>query len=106
MHDNIIPSELRLLLYNSARYLQQLEIALRLIAIPARYDRPGIDGISMPRLCVTHSNYREFGQVPDGKHDTSVGPRARYGLRQGSQFQQGTGGPFTRRGLFQGWQQD
>jgi hypothetical protein len=51
---SIIPDESRLALYLSARYLQELEIALRLTGIRTRYERPGIEGFDLPRLCVEH----------------------------------------------------
>ena len=50
MHDNTIPGETRLALYLSARYLQELETALRLVGVTAQYLRPGIENIMLPRL--------------------------------------------------------
>lgn len=52
--DPILPTASRLSLYLSGRYLQELEIALRLAGIRTRYERPGIRGIALPRLCVKH----------------------------------------------------
>jgi hypothetical protein len=54
MVGNTIPSEMRLSLYISTRFLQELELALQLIGIPARYERPGSGGIIPPRLNVEH----------------------------------------------------
>jgi hypothetical protein len=55
MVENAISGETRLWLYMSACYLQELELALRLAGVPSRYERPGIDGILIPRLCVADS---------------------------------------------------
>jgi hypothetical protein len=52
MPDNTLPAEIRLSLYLSTRLLQELQLALQLLGIPARYDRPGITGIGIPRLVV------------------------------------------------------
>jgi hypothetical protein len=52
MLDHTIPSEVRLSLYLSARFLQELELALRLIGVPCAYVRPGIEGVAFPRLYV------------------------------------------------------
>jgi hypothetical protein len=57
MVDDTIPGEVRLALYISARYLQELEIALRLAGVPARYERPGMDGKIVPRLFVEHPGH-------------------------------------------------
>lgn len=54
MVDNTIPDEARLALYMSARYLQELEIALRLAGVPARYERPRLGETVVPRLRVEH----------------------------------------------------
>ncbi|HEX6470996.1 MAG TPA: hypothetical protein VF069_17990 [Streptosporangiaceae bacterium] len=54
MVENAIPGEARLSLYISSRYLQELGVALRLIGIASRYERPGIGGLPLPRLCVPH----------------------------------------------------
>jgi hypothetical protein len=50
--DNTLPGEIRLPLYLSARYLQELELALRLAGVRVRYERPGTGGIMFPRLSV------------------------------------------------------
>jgi hypothetical protein len=44
MLDHTIPSEVRLSLYLSARFLQELELALQLIGGRCIYVRPGIEG--------------------------------------------------------------
>jgi hypothetical protein len=54
MADNTISSELRLPLYISSRYLKELDLALQLIGMPTRYERPGSGGIVLPRLYVEH----------------------------------------------------
>jgi hypothetical protein len=61
--DNAIPAEARLAMYLSACFLQELEIALRLAGIPARYERPGMDGIIVPRLRVEHPGREEPDEV-------------------------------------------
>lgn len=63
MGDNAIPGEARLALYMSARYLQELEIALRLAGVPARYDRPGMEAGLVPRLFVEHPGQAELGGI-------------------------------------------
>lgn len=61
--ENTIPSEARLALYMSARYLQELEIALRLAGIPVRYQRPGTDSGLVPRLFVEHPGQGDLGEI-------------------------------------------
>jgi hypothetical protein len=63
MVDNTVPSEARLSLYMSVRYLRELETALRLIGIPARYERPGMHEIMLPRLYVEHPDHGELADV-------------------------------------------
>jgi hypothetical protein len=48
MLDHTIPSEVRLSLYLSARFLQELELALQLIGIPSVYVPPGVEGLPFP----------------------------------------------------------
>src|SRR6266545_4638914 len=48
MRDHTIPSEVRLSLYLSARFLQELGLALQLIGVPSVYVRPGIEGVAFP----------------------------------------------------------
>jgi hypothetical protein len=52
MLDHTIPSEVRLSWYLSARFLQELQLALQLIGVPSAYVRPGIEGVVFPRLYV------------------------------------------------------
>jgi hypothetical protein len=52
VRDHTIPSEVRLSLYLSARFLQELGLALQLIGVPSVYVRPGIEGVAFPRLYV------------------------------------------------------
>jgi hypothetical protein len=59
MIDDTIPCGARLAVYLSARFLQELEIALRLLGIPVWYERPGMDGIIVPRLRVEHVGHQE-----------------------------------------------
>jgi hypothetical protein len=63
-----IPDDLRLFLNISARYLQELRIALQGSGIEAWYERPGADGLVMPRLIVKHPEdgdwARSFGPAP------------------------------------------
>jgi hypothetical protein len=54
--DSIIPDESRLALYYATRYLQELEIALRLEGVHTHYDRPGCGGITVPRLRIRLAN--------------------------------------------------
>jgi hypothetical protein len=63
MLDNTIPSEARLSMYVSARYLQELEIALLLLGIPSRYERPGMRRIMLPRLYVEHLDHGELDEA-------------------------------------------
>jgi hypothetical protein len=63
MVEDTIPGEARLALYMSARYLQELETALRLIGTPARFVRPGIDGVIVPRLCVACPDHGEPDEI-------------------------------------------
>jgi hypothetical protein len=67
MYDNTIPDEARLSLYLSARYLQELQLALRLIDVPSTYVRPGIGGYGLPQLHVGPAEYdpEALGE-PDG----------------------------------------
>jgi hypothetical protein len=58
-----IPDESRLVLYFSARYVQELEVALRLAGIHTRYERPGVDGIELPRLVVAHPAFGWMDEV-------------------------------------------
>lgn len=60
MYDNTIATDVWPSLYLSSQYLQELETALRSVGIRTRYQRPGIDGIVMPRLYVEHP---EHGQL-------------------------------------------
>jgi hypothetical protein len=57
MLDHTIPSDVRLSLYLSARFLQELKLALQLIGVPSTYIRPGVEGINFPRLYVGCSAY-------------------------------------------------
>jgi hypothetical protein len=50
MLDHTIPCEGRLSLYLSARFLQELQVALQLIGVRCAYVRPGIEGVVFPRL--------------------------------------------------------
>jgi hypothetical protein len=50
MLDHTIPGDVRLSLYLSTRFLQELSIALQLIGIPSAYVRPGIAEAPFPRL--------------------------------------------------------
>ena len=63
MPDSAIPAETRLSMYLSARLLQELETALLLTGLQARYERPGIDGIMLPRLRVTHPRHGEMDEA-------------------------------------------
>ncbi|HEU5156726.1 MAG TPA: hypothetical protein VFU43_06980 [Streptosporangiaceae bacterium] len=63
MVDNTIPGEARLALYMSGRYLQELETALRLAGVSARYERPGIDGVIVPRLFVELPGHGDPNEV-------------------------------------------
>jgi hypothetical protein len=51
-YDNAIPDEVRLSLYLSTRYLQELELALTLLGVPCTYVRPGLGCYALPRLYV------------------------------------------------------
>jgi hypothetical protein len=68
MLDHTIPSEVRLSLYLSARFLQELELALQLIGVPSAYVRPGIEGVVFPRLYVgfTEDELEGWGETDDG----------------------------------------
>jgi hypothetical protein len=61
-HDTI-PDESRLTLYLSTRYLQELEVALQLAGVRTRYERPGVDGIELPRLVVEHPAFGWMNEV-------------------------------------------
>jgi hypothetical protein len=63
MPDSTIPDESRLTLYLSTRYLQELELALRLAGIRTRYERPGIEGFDLPRLVVEHPAFGWMNEV-------------------------------------------
>jgi hypothetical protein len=52
MLDHTIPSDVRLSLYLSTRFLQELSLALQLIGVPSAYVRPGVEGVDFPRLYV------------------------------------------------------
>lgn len=58
--DQTVPSEVRISLDLSSRYLQDLQRTLWLLGIRARYERPGVQGIIMPRLYVEHSEHGEL----------------------------------------------
>jgi hypothetical protein len=62
-HDNVIADESRLALYLSARLLQELGVALQLAGIRTRYERPGVEGIDWPRLCVEHPEHGWMDEV-------------------------------------------
>jgi hypothetical protein len=62
--ESTVPGEARLSLYISGRYLQELAVALRLIGIATRYERPGIGGLPLPRLRV--------GDPPFDPIDTAI----------------------------------
>ena len=61
--EDTIPDDSRLALYFSTRYLQELQLALRLVGVLARYERPGIDTIMLPRLVVEHPERGELDEV-------------------------------------------
>lgn len=62
-YDNTIALDVWPSLYLSSRYLQELEIALRSVGIRTRYERPGLDGIVIPRLYVEHPEHGELSQA-------------------------------------------
>jgi hypothetical protein len=59
-NDNTISDEVRLPLYLSSQYLQELATALTRLGIRARYERPGANGIVVPRLYVEHPQHGEL----------------------------------------------
>jgi hypothetical protein len=68
MLDHTIPSDYRLSLYLSSRFLQELSVALQLIGIPSAYVRPGIEGVVFPRLYVgfTEDDLEGGDRMDDG----------------------------------------
>jgi hypothetical protein len=68
MLDHTIPSEVRLSLYLSMRFLQELQVALQLMGVPSIYVRPGIEGVAFPRLyvgCMEDDLQGDDGAEPD-----------------------------------------
>jgi hypothetical protein len=51
---NALPAETRLSLYVATRLLGELQVALQLIGLATRYERPGAQGVEQPRLYVSH----------------------------------------------------
>ena len=92
-----VPTEARLFLYISARYLQALETALQLRSVAARYERPGIKGVALPRLVVTHPEHREMDKVicVNGQH--LLGPNAEWWFHWW-QWRDGSREPICRTG--------
>lgn len=58
-----VPSETRLFLHISAGHLQELALALKQLEVPARYERPGVAGVVLPRLVVEHAAHGELDEV-------------------------------------------
>jgi hypothetical protein len=58
-----IPSETRLFLHLAAGHLQELALALKQIGVPSRYERPGVEGVVLPRLVVEHAEHGELDEV-------------------------------------------
>jgi hypothetical protein len=63
MYHNVIAGESNLSLFLCTRYLQELEIALRLTGIRTCYERPGMQGIYWPRLCVENPEHGWMDEV-------------------------------------------
>jgi hypothetical protein len=90
-----VPSETRLVLYISAGYLQELETELKALSIPARYERPGINGVVLPRLVVTHPEHGEMDEVICASGWQLVGPNAEWWF-EWWQWWQGSREPICR----------
>lgn len=50
----VLDADARLSLYLATRHLAELQAALQVGGLPARYERPGAGGIAWPRLHVRH----------------------------------------------------